>query len=138
MKDIQEITSAQAQAIFNSGKEGHMEPRGWFIIPEADGTFTAIDNSGGCAWTEPFNTRDLAECWLALGDVEAEDIRDGTVPLIFIQNGTKREYLGVEELTVLHHFMRKFVGLMIDIGEMHNFTPLVTAADTLCGLMKEG
>jgi len=38
-------------------------PFGLFICPDGDG-FTAIDNSDGNAWTEWFQTRDIALAWV--------------------------------------------------------------------------
>lgn len=76
MNTIKEITSAEAQAIFDSGKDGRREPRGQFIVLEADGTTTAIDNNHGCAWTENFKTREQADFWLADGEVEAQDVEE--------------------------------------------------------------
>lgn len=39
-------------------------PQGLFVLPEADGTYTTIDNESGDAWTENFPNRETAVWWL--------------------------------------------------------------------------
>ena len=59
------ITQAEAADLLASGYEtGRYEPLGLFLVGEAGGTWTGIDNSTGNAWTEEFGTQ--AEClkWL--------------------------------------------------------------------------
>ena len=59
------ITQAEAADLLASGYEtGRYEPLGLFLVGEAGGTWTGIDNSTGHAWTEEFGTQ--AEClkWL--------------------------------------------------------------------------
>lgn len=61
----QEITQAEAADLLATGFEtGRYEPLGLFLVGEAGGTWTGIDNSTGNAWTEEFGTQ--AEClkWL--------------------------------------------------------------------------
>lgn len=56
---------AEADDLLASGYEtGRYEPLGLFLVGEAGGTWTGIDNSTGHAWTEEFGTQ--AEClkWL--------------------------------------------------------------------------
>jgi len=60
-----EITQAEAADLLASGFETRRyEPLGLFLVGEAGGTWTGIDNSTGNAWTEEFGTQ--AEClkWL--------------------------------------------------------------------------
>ncbi len=60
-----EITQAEAADLLASSFEtGRYEPLGLFLVGEAGGTWTGIDNSTGNAWTEEFGTQ--AEClkWL--------------------------------------------------------------------------
>lgn len=59
------ITQAEAADLLASSYEtGRYEPLGLFLVGEAGGTWTGIDNSTGHAWTEEFGTQ--AEClkWL--------------------------------------------------------------------------
>lgn len=59
------ITQAEAADLLASSYEtGRYEPLGLFLVGEAGGTWTGIDNSTGNAWTEEFGTQ--AEClkWL--------------------------------------------------------------------------
>lgn len=44
-------------------------PFGLFIVPNSDGSFCAIDNSGGDAWTEDFHNEKCAFKWL-VGEYE--------------------------------------------------------------------
>ena len=37
---------------------------GRFLVPESDGTYSAIDNTTGNCWTETFKTRFEAVKWL--------------------------------------------------------------------------
>lgn len=63
--ELREITQTEAAALLASGCEtGRYEPLGLFLVGEAGGTWTGIDNSTGHAWTEEFGTQ--AEClgWL--------------------------------------------------------------------------
>jgi len=61
---IQEITSKEFSAMLDTGHEGTYEPRGLFIIREEDDSVAAVDNTGGCAWTENFQTDLIAIPWL--------------------------------------------------------------------------
>jgi len=138
MCEIKEITSAQAQAIFDNEVEGHREPNGMFIFPQRKGGFTAIDNrnlrrNDFCQGpkTESFDTRNQAEYWLLAGKDDAEEIRDDVVSIVYIQNGPNREYFTVGEFVALHHFLPKFIDLMCDISEMQSFSPLITVAEKL-------
>ena len=74
MNEITEISSAQAQAIFDSGTDGHREPLGQFIVLQPDGIITAIDNDHGCAYTEDFETMEQAKFWFENPDVDAHDV----------------------------------------------------------------
>ena len=40
------------------------QPKGLFLLPEANGTFTGIDNYSGNAWTENFQNQETALSWL--------------------------------------------------------------------------
>jgi hypothetical protein len=72
MDDIQIITQAEANAIFDSHEiRGRYEPFGCFMVKEDNGTFTAIDNADGYAWTECFKHEDIARSWLT-GDLDTD------------------------------------------------------------------
>lgn len=53
------ITNAEAAKIIDTRM-----PRGFFLTPETDGTFTAIDNENGDAFTENFPDMKTAVEWL--------------------------------------------------------------------------
>jgi hypothetical protein len=45
-------------------------------VPEADGSITAIDNSTGDAWTEPFDRLVIALLWLSGSGLTADEARE--------------------------------------------------------------
>lgn len=53
------IDRDQAMRVIDTRK-----PKGLFLLPESDGTFTSIDNETGDAWTENFSNKEAAEHWL--------------------------------------------------------------------------
>lgn len=64
---IKKLTKEEAERLLSSndpGTSGSYRPLGLFIVDEWDGTFTAIDNSDGDAWTEPFCSEERAVEWL--------------------------------------------------------------------------
>jgi len=69
---IIEITNEEALSIidfFSRKNEGKLvnlaeEREGMFLAPDADGSWTAIDNRGGDAWTENFKCKEVAARWL--------------------------------------------------------------------------
>ena len=79
----QEITQAEAADLLASGFEtGRYEPLGLFLVGEAGGTWTGIDNSTGHAWTEEFGTK--AECleWLKGENEVGEEAKRPVFPLL--------------------------------------------------------
>lgn len=69
---IQVITPPEIVKILNSEiNTGKYEPIGLFMAEEYDGSWTAVDNSGGNAWTENFRSKEIARRWL-LDELDTE------------------------------------------------------------------
>ena len=68
MQQIKRITSRQAHQIIEQ-----REPLGLFYVCKGDGIYTAIDNSGGHAWTEDFDN--IGDCIDYLLGEDIEEIR---------------------------------------------------------------
>ncbi len=67
MADIKDVDWDFVWALFDSEKVGKYEPRGKFIWSgkiKGKVTYTAIDNTTGDAWTEKFDSREMARRWL--------------------------------------------------------------------------
>lgn len=73
--EIKVMTPDEVADMLDNGREGHYTPLGRYVVPESDGTITAIDNSGGNAWTETFDRLVIALIWLASDEITAEDAR---------------------------------------------------------------
>lgn len=68
MQQIKRITSRQADQIIEK-----REPLGLFYVCQENRNYTAIDNSGGQAWTEDFDN--IGDCIDYLLGENIEDIR---------------------------------------------------------------
>lgn len=64
---IVEINAQAAKQIIEN-----RHPIGKFIATDGKGTYTAIDNTTGEAFTEDFDTRDEAENWLSYAGITAD------------------------------------------------------------------
>lgn len=74
---IDVMTRDELRDLYASGREqdGRDEPIGAYVVPEDDGTITAIDNRSGEAWTENFERLGAALLWLVCDKLTADDAR---------------------------------------------------------------
>ena len=71
------ITHDELREMLEAGQlnGGRHEPLGVFIVPEQDGTMTAIDNRYGEAYTENFDRLSIALLWLMNDEMTATEAR---------------------------------------------------------------
>jgi hypothetical protein len=74
---IDVMTRVELRDLYASGREqdGRYEPIGAYVVPEDDGTITAIDNRSGEAWTENFERLGAALLWLMNDEMTATEAR---------------------------------------------------------------